>query len=202
MMRTSEPILNSCDGALVNPKAPSNLGMGKRAQTNLFDLLIGELSSKNALASDFDCVVVIPNPTAPLKIVDHVVGLNPIDMVDLRKVLWVGNEGQSDKAVNGYVFTDRANPQVDRRVSSIADPSSHYSASVRSDTVSRPTTAADSVQASDPTKGAHFVKVSESVHVDVLPFLNAWGIHQAAPSLEKLASVNLMTWHETPVNLA
>lgn len=176
--------------------------MGSRAQLNLFDLLVGQFSSEHSLPSDFDRVVVVSDARAPLEVINPVIGFHAVDVVDLWKVSRIGDESKRNEAVHCRIFTNAVSgPQKNVGVSLSVGRNPHYSTNVVSRSVSRAPSAADAIKASNPTETADLIEISEDFEVHPFPFLNAWGIHQAATSLEKLASVNLVTWHQAPVNL-
>lgn len=177
-MISSQSSYNSRDGAGVNAKFHSYLAEGnapRSLEADFCNIFVGELPNKsvNSSLSGVKNVIDVGNP---FQVGSGVVGLNQINMIDLRKIEGVGDKRLSDEPVDGNVSRLRPDsPKVNKNIA--ATVCAQTSLPPRPDENTSRFTGLRSREASHSPEITDLVKGPELGGVNGSPFFFDWGMH-------------------------
>lgn len=179
-MRTALAIDDFGNRSLDDSESCGEAALGfasKSSKSNFGDVIVAKFADAGHRQTGFYGVGVIPQTVNPFEIRNPIVRLDRADVVDLRQVERVWDEGQSHKPMNGYVSGERLFAEVDGRITSLVGFGEHdLSVMVSFSAFADPNSL--SFQASHSAEIAHFIQVGELRDGNASPFFD----HFESPS--------------------
>jgi len=138
-------------------------GLGHRPaqHSDLGSLLRGQEFLEASDTPNIDGVLFVYPIIHPLEVGRNEVRFDAIDMVDERKVLRVGNEGERNKAMDVYRLSFSVSVQNDLRVSHFVDASPDHVTKASAHAAQRMAVDANTIDTSHSSEIADFIKSFE-----------------------------------------
>jgi hypothetical protein len=143
--------------------------------SDLGDFFGGQELLESGDASDVDGMLFVAGVVCPFEIGDDAISFHSIDMIDHRKIGWIGYESESYESVDMYRLDTSVSVEIDVAVSQLIGAGSQnlsvYSSGFQP--------IADTVKAADTSKIAYLIKITEVFNRNRSPFFGDDGIHEA-----------------------
>jgi len=150
-----------------------SLGHGASKRSDFCDFFNAQQLVEEGNEASINSVLLVEPIVGPLKIGDHVIRFDTIDMVDHREIVWVRNEGKTDKSMDMdrlyLAVSEKIDVPVSQFIGARTQNLSVYSSCP--DAVTNPVKAAYSAKVTD------LVEVSEVIDRNRSPFFCDDDIH-------------------------
>ncbi len=172
-MLSTQVANNTGDRTLVHAKAVCNFALAHSAAVSFFDgddVCVSKFSSKRHDAS-ISRMIEIADARNPFKVVHSVVGFDQVDVIDLRKIMRVGDKGHRDQSVDGDISRQWRCTKKHERIATFADSKCKNSTgykSFASGFATRP-----SAETSDISEVTDFVKFRKFSNRNGSPFFDS-----------------------------
>lgn len=151
------------------------LAHGAFQASDLCDFLGGQKFVVSRDATDVDGVLFVEPVISPFEIVSGTIHLDALDVIDNRKLSWIGDEGERDQPMNVYGFSFAISTEIDLGIPNLIDAGSKDFAVTCLQFSFRPYS--HSINAADSANVANFVTVAEVSDRNRSPFFCKNDIH-------------------------
>ena len=162
------------NSALMHVKAVGDLALSSCRSPYFGNLFVAQDAGKVRHKAGINGMSGIAGSGHPLQVSDNVIRLHKVDVVDLRKVFGVWNEGPGNEPVDRRVEENRDSAEVHSKVASVTE---HRAQNSSFGPAAVSVTDLSPVETADPPEIADFVELLERGDRHRSPLFDDFGIH-------------------------